>query len=87
MKLHNIVYFQVNLTMLLDFVTWPPLRCVIPQKGWPSDRVKEHCETNLRVHCVIHAASLRYEVFRWHPLNNKLGYSYSYRYLVIVINS
>ena len=23
-KLHNTVYFQVSLTMFLDFVTWPP---------------------------------------------------------------
>ena len=22
-------------------------------KGWPSDKVKENCETNLKVHCVI----------------------------------
>ena len=33
MKLHNTVYFQVNLTMLLDFATWPPLRCVMLKKG------------------------------------------------------
>ena len=37
-------------------------------KRWPSDKVKENCETNLKVHCVMQL-SLSYEVFRWHPLN------------------
>ena len=71
MKLNNTVYFQVSLAMLLDFVTWSPFTemCDVQKGGQVANRVKKHCETNLRVHCVMHAASLRYEVFRWHPLN------------------
>ena len=41
-------------------------------KRWPSDKVKKHCETNLKVHCIIYAALSRYKVFRWHPLNIRL---------------
>ena len=37
-------------------------------KRWPSDKVKENCETSLKVHCVMQL-SLSYKVFRWHPLN------------------
>ena len=37
-------------------------------KRWPSDKVKENCETNLKVHCVLQL-SFSYKVFRWHPLN------------------
>ena len=37
-------------------------------KRWPSDKVKENCETNLKVCCVMQL-SLSYKVFRWHPLN------------------
>ena len=37
-------------------------------KRWQSDKVKENFKTNLKVHCVMQL-SLRYEVFRWHPLN------------------
>ena len=40
----------------------------ISVKRWPSDKVKENFETNLKVHCVMQL-SLSYEVFRWHPLN------------------
>ena len=42
----------------------------ISVKKWPivSDKVKENCETNLKVHCVMHL-SLSYKVFRWHLLN------------------
>ena len=39
----------------------------ISVKRRPSDKVKEHCETNLTVHSVTQL-SLSY---RWHPLNNK----------------
>ena len=31
--------------------------------------VKENCETNLKVHCVMQLSLLSYKVFRWHPLN------------------
>ena len=37
-------------------------------KRWPSDKVKENCETNLKLHYIMQL-SLSYEVFRWHPLN------------------
>ena len=37
-------------------------------KRWPNDKVKENCETNLKVCCVMQL-SLSYKVFRWHPLN------------------
>ena len=37
-------------------------------KKWPSDKVKENCETSLKVHCIMQL-SLSYEVFRWHSLN------------------
>ena len=40
-------------------------------KGWPSDKIKENCETNPKVHCIM-LLSLSYEAFRWHPLNEKL---------------
>ena len=34
-----------------------------PTKRWPSDKVEENCEINLKVHCVIQL-SLSYKVFR-----------------------
>ena len=37
-------------------------------KRWPSDKVKENLETNLKVHCVM-GLLLSYEVFRWYPLD------------------
>ena len=39
-------------------------------KKWPSDKVKENCETNLKVHCVMQLQLLvSFKVFRWLPLN------------------
>ena len=33
-------------------------------KRWPSDKVKENCETNLKVHCVIQLQlSVSFKVF------------------------
>ena len=40
----------------------------ISVKRWLSDKVKENCETNLKVHCVTQL-SLSYTVLRWHLLN------------------
>ena len=42
-------------------------------KRWPSDKVKENSEANLKAHCVMQLL-VSYEVFRciWHPLNNRL---------------
>ena len=37
-------------------------------KRWPSDKVKENLETNLKVHCVMRL-SLSNEVFRWYPMD------------------
>ena len=56
MKLHNTVYFSVNLTMFFDFVTWPLFTEMCDAlKKWPSDKVKEHRETNSTL---CYAASL-----------------------------
>ena len=70
MKIHNTVYFQVNLKMFFDFVT-----CTHLCKWQPRDKVNKHCETNLKVYTLCYIASLSYKVFTWHPLN--------VRYLVI----
>ena len=50
----NTVYFFVSVTIFVDFVTWPPF-CSITHlsERWPSDKVKEICATNLKVHCVM----------------------------------
>ena len=71
MKLHNTVYFQVSCTMFFDFVVKNLKFCSIThlRKRWQSDKVKEHCVTNLKVHCVTYVASLSYKVFKWHSLN------------------
>ena len=41
-------------------------------KRWPSDKVKENFETNLKLHYIMQL-SLSYEVFRWHTLNIMLA--------------
>ena len=41
----------------------------ISVKRWPSDKVKENCETNLKVHTLCYKPSLSYKVCRWRPLN------------------
>ena len=38
----------------------------ISVKRWPSGKVKENFETNLKVHCAMQL-SLSYEIFRWYP--------------------
>ena len=56
---------QFSLTLSLGHL------CVISYisvKRWPSDKVKENCETNLKLHCVMQS-SLSYEVFSLHHLN------------------
>ena len=66
---HALNYNIINhAPTFFDFVTWPPF-CSITHlsKKWPSDKVKENFETNLKVHCVMQL-SLSYEVFRRHPL-------------------
>ena len=37
-------------------------------KRWPSDKVKEKFETNLKVCCVMRL-SISYKTFGWHTLN------------------
>ena len=70
MKLHNTVYFQrlvsqFSLTLSLGHLFVVSHISII---RWPSDKVKENFETNLKVHCVMQL-SLSYKVFRWHPLH------------------
>ena len=37
----------------------------ISVKGWPSDKVKENCETTLKVHYVMQLSLWGDKVFRW----------------------
>ena len=46
-----ILVSQCSLTWSLGHLL---LRCTYDAtKMWPSDKVKEYCETNLKVHCVM----------------------------------
>ena len=51
---------QFSLTLSLDHLF---VASYISVKRWPSDKVKESCETNLKVHCIMQL-SLGYKVFR-----------------------
>ena len=61
-QLHNTVYFQVSLTISLDLsLGHLSVISLVSVKRWPSGKVKENCEINLKVHCVM-LLSLSYEV-------------------------
>ena len=48
------MYFEVNLTIFFDFVIGHLFAAShIPVKWWSSDKVKENCDTNLKVHFVM----------------------------------
>ena len=50
MKLLSTVYFsQCPLTLSLGHLI---VASHISVKRWPSDKVKENCEANVKVHCV-----------------------------------
>ena len=58
---------QFSLTLSLGHLF---VASLISVKRGPTDKVKENCETNLKVHCVVQLQlSLCYKVFRWHLLN------------------
>ena len=57
------VVSQFSLTLSLGHLF---LVSHISAPKWQSDKIKENCETNLKVQCVIQL-SLNYKVFRWHP--------------------
>ena len=66
--------------MFLDFVTWPPFTEMCDaQKRWPSDKVKEHCETNLSVQCCAHSFIKIWSIQMASP---EYKVTASYRYLV-----
>ena len=60
-----------NLLLLLCTICCHFTKMCDVTKRWPSDKVKENSEANLKVHCVMQLL-VSYEVFRWHPLNNRL---------------
>ena len=47
------IYIQL-FTMDINFVNWPPFAASHNSlKQWPSDKVKENCETSLKAHTVL----------------------------------
>ena len=53
---------QFSLTLSLDHLF---VVSDISIKRWPSDKVKDNCETNLKVHCVMQLQlSVSFKVFR-----------------------